>query len=75
MEQIARIVVTLGAILVLIGLVLLVLIKIGLPLGRLPGDIRIESQNLTCVIALGTSVLLSVLLTVILNIITRFLNK
>jgi len=75
MEQIARILVILGAILLLVGLLLLVIIKIGLPLGRLPGDIRIEHQNLTCVIALGTSVFLSILLTVILNLITRFLNK
>ncbi len=49
--------------------------RLGLPLGRLPGDIRIERTNVSCVIALGTSILLSVILTVVLNIIVRFLNK
>jgi len=75
MEQIARIFVILGGILVLIGALFFFLAKTGVPLGRLPGDIRIEHHNLTCVIALGTSILLSVLLTVILNLIARFLNK
>ncbi len=75
MGQIARIFLILGEVLVLIGALLFLIAKTGLPFGRLPGDIRIEHHNLTCVIALGTSVLLSVLLTVILNIIVRFLNK
>ena len=44
-------------------------------IGRLPGDIRIERGNLTCVIALGTSILLSVALTVILNLMARILKK
>ena len=49
--------------------------RFNLPLGRLPGDIRWQSGNFTCIIALGTSILLSILLTVLLNVIVRFLNR
>jgi len=43
--------------------------------GRLPGDIRIQTRNLTCVFPLVTSILLSTVLTLILNLVIRFLNK
>jgi len=49
--------------------------RLDIPLGRLPGDIRIERGNMTCLIGLGTSLLLSVVLTVILNIVIRLVNK
>ncbi len=71
----ARFLVILGVILILAGGLVFLMAKIGLNLGRLPGDIRIQNGNLTCVIALGTSILLSVLLTVALNLLVRFLNK
>ena len=75
MVPLARALIVLGAILLLAGGLILVVSKTGLPLGRLPGDIRLQSGSTTCVIALGTSILLSVLITVILNLLVRFLNK
>jgi hypothetical protein len=75
MLSIARVLVILGVILVIAGGLIYLAARLGLPLGRLPGDFRIERNNFTCVIALGTSILLSVILTVVLNIIVRFLNK
>jgi hypothetical protein len=47
----------------------------GFQLGRLPGDIRIQTAGFTCVFPLVTSILLSILLTVILNVFIRFLNR
>jgi hypothetical protein len=44
-------------------------------LGNLPGDIRIQIGNLSCLIPLGTMILLSVLLTVIANVVIRLLNR
>ena len=49
--------------------------RLGVPLGRLPGDVHIERQNFSCVIALGTSIFLSIFLTIVLNLIVRLLNK
>ena len=75
MESVGRVVVALGIVLLVIGGIIILLGRAGISFGRLPGDIRIERSNLTCVIALGTSILLSVALTVILNLLARILRK
>jgi hypothetical protein len=49
--------------------------RTGLPIGRLPGDIRIERDNFSCSFPIVTSILLSIILTIALNVIVRFLNK
>ena len=75
MMQFARLFILFGVILLAIGGLLYAAARIGLPLGRLPGDIRIQLGNFTCVFPLVTSILISILLTVLLNIVVRFLNK
>jgi hypothetical protein len=75
MLSFARLLILIGLILVVIGGLIYLVSRAGIPLGRLPGDIRIQGQNLTCVIALGTSLLLSLILTLVLNIVIRMLNK
>jgi len=60
-----------GKILIAAGLVLVVvglLIQAGLPLGRLPGDIRISRGNFTFYSPLMTGLLLSVALTLLINL-------
>jgi hypothetical protein len=47
----------------------------GTNLFRLPGDIRIQTENVTCLIPLATSIILSIVLTVVLNIIVRLMNR
>lgn len=49
--------------------------RFGLPLGRLPGDIRIESGNTTFYFPIATSILLSLGLTLLLNLLGRFFNR
>ena len=71
----ARIFIIVGVIFLVVGVLLYLAAKVGLPFLNLPGDIRIERENFTCVIALGTSILLSILLTVGLNILARLLNR
>jgi hypothetical protein len=44
-------------------------------LGRLPGDIRYQGENISCFIPIVTSILLSIILTVVLNLIIRLLNR
>ena len=43
--------------------------------GNLPGDIHIQTQNLTCFIPLASMIVLSILATIVLNIIIRIMNK
>jgi hypothetical protein len=70
-----------GRVLILLGIVFLivggVVILVGrLPLiGRLPGDLLFQQDNMTCFFPLATAILLSLVLTVILNVIIRVLNK
>ena len=62
--------------LALAGLGLLLVLLGRLPwLGRLPGDIRIQRDGMSCFIPLATSLLLSLLLTLILNLLARFLRR
>ena len=49
--------------------------RLGVPVGRLPGDIRIQRGNLTCFFPLATTILLSIVLTVLLNLIIRLFKK
>ncbi|NTU64566.1 MAG: DUF2905 domain-containing protein [Chloroflexi bacterium] len=72
---IGRLLIILGAALLGVGLVVYLLGRSGISPARLPGNIRIEWGNTTCVVALGLSVCLSVLLTLALNLIARFLNR
>jgi hypothetical protein len=75
LSSLGKIIVALGVTLVLIGGLLWVLSKTGLPLGRLPGDIRIEGERGSCYAPIVTMILLSVVLTVVLNIVIRLLNR
>lgn len=75
MENIARYLVIGGIVLILIGGGVYLAAKFGIPLGRLPGDIRIERGSGLFYFPVVTSCLLSILLTIILNVIIRFLNK
>ncbi len=43
--------------------------------GRLPGDIRIQRDHVSCFIPLATSLLLSLVLTVLLNVLARLFRR
>ena len=43
--------------------------------GNLPGDIRIQTQNVSCFIPIVSMIIVSVVATIILNIIIRIVNK
>lgn len=75
MENFARYLMIGGIVLFLIGGGAYIASKFGIPLGRLPGDIRIEGENGSFYLPLTTSILVSVLLTILLNIISRFMQK
>ena len=75
MESLARTFMLGGILLLLIGGGMYLAAKFGLPLGRLPGDIRIEGENGSFYFPLTTSILVSVVLTIVLNVIVRLLRK
>jgi len=75
MENIARYIMIGGIVLFLIGGGIYLATKFGIPLGRLPGDIRIEGENGSFYFPVTTSILVSVVLTIVLNVIVRLLKK
>ncbi|HSF82230.1 MAG TPA: DUF2905 domain-containing protein [Anaerolineales bacterium] len=75
MMSLARILILLGLILLVAGGLLYLAGRWQLPLGRLPGDIRIENENFTCLFPLATMIVLSVVLTIVINLFIRLLNK
>jgi len=72
MVDIGRLLVGFGITLVVIGGIVMLLGRTGLPLGRLPGDILYRGKNTTFYFPLTTCILLSVLLSAILFFISRF---
>ena len=75
MENIGRYLVIAGVILIVIGGGFYAASKLGLPLGRLPGDIHIEGKNGSFYFPVVTSIVLSLILTIVLNIIVRLFRK
>ena len=75
MIQLAKILVISGAVLIVAGGLVYLFSRIGIPLGRLPGDIRIQGNTMTCLIPLATSLLLSILLTILINLFIRIVGR
>lgn len=75
METIARYLMFAGITLFLIGGGMYLAAKFGIPLGRLPGDIRIEGENGSFYFPVMSSILVSVILSILFNLISKFWNK
>lgn len=63
-----------GKLLVVVGIVIAavgLLIMMGLPVGRLPGDITYRRGNTTFYFPLATSIVASILLTILLALLRR----
>jgi hypothetical protein len=61
-----RLLITAGVILVLAGVLVTLL-----PLGRLPGDIRIQGKNSSFYFPVGTCLLVSVLISIVMWVLKR----
>ena len=72
MGDLGRLLVGLGLFLLVAGGALLLAARLGLPLGRLPGDIHWRGRHTEVWAPLGTSILLSILLTLVLGLVSRF---
>ena len=64
--------IVLGAAILAIGLLLLLFGRVGLPIGRLPGDIIYRGKHTTFYFPLATSILISVVLSIVLYFIGKF---
>ena len=72
MTEIGKTLVFIGLVVVAAGVVLLLIGKTNLPLGRLPGDIVYRGKHTTFYFPLATSIVVSVVLSLVLYLIGRF---
>ena len=72
MSELGKLLIVLGIVLMGAGVVLTVLGRTNLPLGRLPGDIVYRGKNTTLYFPLATSLLVSVLLSLVLYVVGRW---
>jgi len=68
--DLGRLLIVGGIVLAIVGVVLVLSPNIPF-LGRLPGDVRIEGENVRVFIPLGTMLLVSLVLTIVLNVVNR----
>jgi hypothetical protein len=71
MAEMGRLLVMLGVALVVIGGIVMLLGRTGLPLGRLPGDLLYRGKNTTFYFPLASCILISVVLSIVLFLIGR----
>ena len=71
MNDLAKGLILLGAVLIVVGLVLLIFQKVPL-LGRLPGDILIKRQNFTFSFPLAMSIIVSLLISLVLYLFSKW---
>jgi hypothetical protein len=68
MGDLGKLLMAVGIFLTLLGALITLLSKFPLPLGNLPGDIKIERDNFTFYFPIASSILISLILTALLNI-------
>ncbi len=72
MSEIGKALIGLGLLLALLGAALLLAGRVGLPLGRLPGDFAYKGKHFSFYFPLGTCILISVVLSALFYLISRF---
>jgi Protein of unknown function (DUF2905) len=71
MADLGKLLILLGAIVIVAGIALVLLGRTNIPLGHLPGDIVYRGKHTTFYFPLATSILLSVVLSVVLYFVGR----
>ena len=71
MAEMGRFLVIVGIALVVIGGIVMLLGRTGVPLGRLPGDFYVRRGSFSFYFPLATSIILSILLTLVIAFLKR----
>lgn len=71
MQQFGRVLVVIGAVIVLMGLLMTFGSRLPLRIGRLPLDFHVQRGNFSFYFPLGTSILVSIVLTLIFGLLNR----
>jgi hypothetical protein len=72
MNELGKALLGFGILIAIAGALILLAGRIGLPLGRLPGDFAYKGRNVSVFFPLGTCILISIVLSAILYLVSRF---
>jgi hypothetical protein len=72
MSELGKLLLGIGLFFVIAGALLLLVGRVGLPFGRLPGDFAYRGKNVSVFFPLGTSLLISLLLSLVLYLVSRW---
>lgn len=68
MQPLAKILIFFGLFLTLVGVLIYFGTKMGIPLGKMPGDIHIQKEKYSVYFPIVTTILISIFLTIVLNL-------
>ena len=71
MADLAKTLIGVGLLLVVVGAMLMIATRFGLPLGRLPGDLAFRGKNVRVYFPLATSILVSLVASIILYLVSK----
>ena len=71
MQSLGKFLLFTGALMILLGGLVILAGKAGLPLGRLPGDFTFRGKHVLFFAPIGTMVLVSLVLTILMNLFLR----
>lgn len=74
MQSLGKFLLYAGVSMVLLGGLLILAGRIGLPLGRLPGDFTFRGKHVVFFAPIGTMILVSLVLTILVNLFLRWLK-
>jgi len=72
MHELGKALIGLGLLIALVGAALLLAGRMGLPLGRLPGDLAYKGKHVSVYFPLATCILISIVLSLIFYLLSRF---
>jgi len=74
-ESFGRLLLGLGALMIILGGVVLLMSRLSLDWNSIPGNINIQGENFACFAPLGFSCLISIVGTVVLNLLLWLANR
>ena len=71
----AKYLIIIGFVIALAGVIFLFLGKLGIPIGKFPGDIHIKKEKIAIYFPIVTSIVVSVILTIVINFVIWIFKK
>jgi len=75
MSNLGKYLIIIGVVIIFVGLLILSLTKLGIPIGKFPGDIHLKKEKFVIYFPIVTSIVISIFLTLLINVIFWIFKK